>query len=134
MRHSKWRGVTIIDGTGLGDVMASYLEDIRPVVLKLYGKIRESIIAEGVSSIQLGEFGLPLKNVNHILNGEYWALTDELLDFDRSALDTLVWDMACCIFIAAWFVKGKCPPDATPKRNAPAVKPIAQGRKRHGSV
>jgi len=117
-RHKKWRGRTICDATGLGDVVCSSLS-IPHLPLKLVGKIRDEIIEEGLSAVQLGNVGLPLDDVHHVIDQRYWCLRDELTDFDETVLDHVVWDFVCCIFIGMWYAIGKRPKQKSKKKQSP---------------
>lgn len=114
-RHLKWGGKTIVDATGIGDVLASDLAKIHPLELKLVGRVREQIIEEGIATLENGEIGLPLqgdsehRGIEQVVNGEYWCLRDELTDFDSEALDHIIWDFVCCLFIGTWYAKGYRP-------------------------
>jgi len=140
-RHMKWKGKTIIDATGIGDVLGSDLAGIHPVLVKLVNPIRVQIIEEGLSALENGEIGIPLqgdtehKGIEQILNGEYWCLRDELTDFDPEALDYIIWDVVCCLFIGAWYSKG-FRPNKVKLRNVtvPQVNPRAKGRSKYGAV
>ena len=118
-RHKKWRGRTICDATGLGDVVCSSL-NIPHLPLKLNTKNREEIIEEGLSSIQLGNIGLPLEDVHQVIDQRYWCLRDELTDFDDTALDHVIWDFVCCIFIGVWYASGKRPRIRSNKNKKPS--------------
>jgi hypothetical protein len=138
-RHRKWRGVTVIDATGLGDVLASFLSDIQPICIKLEGGatgLRAAIIEEGISVVQMAEIGLPLSEVAHTLNGVYWSLKDEMLNFEPSALQHIVWDFICSLFLGIWVARGKrTGPKSNGKKKAPPrVKPRVKGVPRHAVV
>lgn len=134
-RHLKWGGKTIIDATGIGDVLASYLNEIHPVELKLHKKLEEQIIEIGQSLIENGEMGLPLSDIHHVINNEYWCLRDELTDFDSTALDYIIWDFVCCLFIGAWYVRGYRPADKSKKKNSPPrCVPMAKGANKYAMV
>lgn len=140
-RHAKWKGRTIVDATGIGDVLASDLADIKPLELKLVGRVRDQIIEEGIATLEKGDLGLPLngdsehKGIEQIINGEFWCLRDELTDFDPEALDHIVWDFVCCLFIGAWYAKGYRPSSDGKKRKPPAPKAArATGRSKYAGV
>lgn len=111
-RGSKWKGVTGIDATGIGDVLSSFLCDTAHIPFnfgKGQGALRDEIVDTGVAAIQCGEIGLPLSDprLNIVTNGELWSARDELSDFDRNTLDTLIWDFACALFMGIYLAKGK---------------------------
>jgi hypothetical protein len=134
-RHKVWRGATAVDATGLGDVLGSYLEAINPVLFKLNPGLRAQIIEEGVTTIEAGEIGLPLREITQVKGGEYWSLEDELTDFDPEALDVLVWDFVCALFIGIWLARGNRPRTAGGSKKAkPRVYPVARGVAKHVAV
>jgi len=140
-RHAKWKGKTVIDATGIGDVLGSDLASIRPVLVKLVNPIRAQIIEEGISSLENGEIGIPLqgdsqhKGIEQVLNGEFWCLRDELTDFDPECLEHIVWDFVCCLCIGAWFSKGFRPTKVKLREGAlPPVNARVKGRNKYGAV
>lgn len=130
-RHFKFRGVTGIDATGLGDVMDSFLADINPIPFKLHKRLRDEICETGVSVIQCGEIGLPLQEIHETINGQFWSARDELNDFDPEALDSIIWDFVCALFLGIWLAKGKRPPGTGIKANVPRCMPRAKGVSKH---
>ncbi len=140
-RHEKWHGKTVVDATGLGDVLGSDLSDIHPVLLKLNNQNRPQIIEEGLATLESGSIGLPLqgdsshKGIEQVLNGDFWCLRDELTDFDQEALDHIVWDFVCCLFIAAWYSKGYRPGNKNKNNRSPGLTaPRVKGVSKHGTV
>lgn len=111
-RHNKFRGITGIDATGLGDVVASFVNHLNPRLFNFgSNKLRADVIDTGISTILAGEIGLPLNDPQMcVLNkrdGTAWYARDELLDFDEDALDSLIWDFVCALFIGIYIAKGK---------------------------
>lgn len=140
-RHSKFRGKTILDATGLGDVIGSDLSDIKPVLVKLSTPVRNEIIEAGINAIEMGHLGLPLqgdgthKPIEQILGGEYWCLRDELTDFDPEALDHIIWDFVCCLFIGVWFSRGYRPGTKNKGKKAkPPSPPRVKGVCKYGAA
>ena len=128
-RNERWRGRTVIDATGLGDVMDSMLCDINPIPIKLSTTLRNNIIDEGIGTLQQGLIGIPLTSIHHVLNDEYWSLRDEFIDFDRKALDKIIWDMVCALFLGIWVAKGKT--NSNTNVNTTPLPARAKGVKRH---
>lgn len=141
-RQTKWGGKTVIDATGLGDVLGSDLADIHPVLVKFSSNIRSAIIEEGVACLENGEIGLPLqgntthKGIEQVLNGEYWCLRDELTDFDIDGLEHIVWDFVCCLCMGAWYSKGFRPNKVKVKGEEirPAMPARMKGINKYGTV
>lgn len=130
-RHIKFRGITGIDGTGLGDVMDSFLADINPISFKLHKKLRDDICETGASVVQCGEIGLPLDEIHQTLNGQLWTARDELNDFDPESLDIIIWDFVCALFLGIWLAKGKRPPGRGKEDNVPRCAPRVKGVAKH---
>ncbi|MCP4608915.1 MAG: hypothetical protein GY845_09400 [Planctomycetes bacterium] len=130
-RHFKFRGLTGIDGTGLGDVMDSFLAKINPISFKLHKRLRDDICEEGVSVCETGGIGLPLEEIHQTINGQYWCARDELNDFDPEALDEIVWDFVCALFLGIWLSKGKRPPSRNTKAIKSPCAPRVKGISKH---
>jgi len=130
-RQNLWKGKTAIDGTGIGDVMDSFLYDIKPTSVLLASKVRNDIIETGMLCIQTGGIGIPLSQMQQVLNGEFWSAKDELIDFDREALDEIIWDFVCALFIGIWIAKGHHYKKKSKKSIPPRVQPMAKGVTRH---
>lgn len=123
--HSRWPGRTGLDTTGLGDVVLSYVQSVRPISIQFASghggnRLKADIIENGLAMFEHGEIAYPEGIEMVEPDGSVWTLDDEVLNF---AVDTegLVWDMVCALFIAAWIVKGKheeneLPPPPVPSR------------------
>ena len=136
-RHLKFTGLTGIDATGLGDVLGSFLSDINPVLIKFNPTIRGQIIEHGISTIQAGQIGLPLNDIQQVIEGQFWGARDELSDFDPEATDNIIWDFACALFIGIWLAKGFRPNTKSPKKrshNRPKSSPRIQGVNKYATV
>ncbi len=107
-RHEKWGGETVIDKTGVGDVVYSYIEDIDPIGINLAtarGKLRQSIIDEGIALFENEILGIP-KDIEQVTDDEVWMLRDEISNFETNHLDVVIWDMVCAIFLAGFIATG----------------------------
>lgn len=135
-RNKKYVGRTVYDATGLGDVLDSHLQDLRPkpIGVKLTKPLEEDIIDVGVSVIQNGSIGLPLDQITQTLNGEYWSAEDELLDFEPSAKNEIIWDFVCALFLGIYFAVGKLKPSSKKPKAPPRVAPRAKGVSRYAST
>ncbi len=100
--HNKYGGVTIIDSTGLGDVVLSELDDIGAIGFNFGGGNRDLLLANFERAIFAGEVVW-----NHIEcpddNGGSWSLTDEIRAMDKSY--TNVGDGVCALALALWQVR-----------------------------
>jgi hypothetical protein len=106
LRNKKWRGITVADATGIGDVILDDLPfTVYPIILA--GKIQSEIISFGMTAIENAEIGLPLEQINQIIDGEYWSAYDELSDFDPQYTDSIIWDFVCTLFMGIWYIKTK---------------------------
>lgn len=124
LRAKTWGGPTIVDQTGLGDVVASYISDINPVMANFgRGQLREDMIAHGIGMTQRGEFGLP--HCEQVTQGEVWTAEDELRDFEPDQAGN-IWDFVCCLFMGLWYLKGKKFP-GNEEKAAPTMSPRAHG-------
>jgi hypothetical protein len=111
-RHEKWRGVTGIDGTGIGDVVDGFLTIPRRTFNFGDRGLRSEMIELGISTILGGRIGLPLsdRQMNCVARGgETWSAREELLDFDPDHLDHIVWDFVCALFMGIYLARGRRP-------------------------
>jgi hypothetical protein len=131
MRQMKWHGITLIDATGLGDVLDSFLNSNDIIPIKLNSTNENEIIESGLTSLQLGEIGLPLSDITQTLNGEYWSLRDELVDFEPDAKNSIIWDFVCALFMGIWYAKGHYNPDSKKRIFSPQILPLLKGINRH---
>jgi hypothetical protein len=127
LRQLKYKGITLIDATGIGDVIDSFLNSNDIVPIKLNSSNEEAIIESGLSALQTGEIGLPLDVINQTLNGEYWSLKDELMDFEPDHRDKIIWDFVCALFIGVWYAKGHYISGVNKARTAPQIVPLLKG-------
>jgi hypothetical protein len=100
--HRQFGGITIIDSTGLGDVVLSELSDIGAIGFNFGGGNRDLLLANLERAIFAGEvvwrdYEIPDDN------GGNWSLTDELRSIDGSYVN--VGDGACALALALWQVR-----------------------------
>jgi len=124
-RAKIWGGETVIDKTGLGDVVYSYIEDINPIGINLAtakGALRQSIIDEGISVFEMAKIGIP-KNfeITDEVENQVWLLKDEISDFDPEHLKVIIWDMVCAIFLAVWIATNHEIPNKEDKKPKPTI-------------
>ncbi len=100
--HARFGGVTIIDSTGLGDVVLSELDDIGAVGFNFGGGNRDLLLANLERAIFAGEVVWP-DNEYPDDNGGTWSLTDEIRAMDRSYEH--VGDGVCALALALWQVR-----------------------------
>jgi hypothetical protein len=127
LRQLRYKGITLIDATGIGDVIDSFLNSNDIIPVKLNASNEEAIIESGQSALQAGEIGLPLDVINQTLNGEYWSLKDELMDFEPEHRDKIIWDFVCALFIGIWYAKGHYISGVKKANNAPQIVPLLKG-------
>ena len=100
--HNQFDGITIIDSTGIGDVVLSELEDIGSIGFNFGGGNRDLLLANLERAIFAGEVVWP-----HIEmpddNGGTWSLTDEIRAMDKSYEN--VGDGVCALALALWQVR-----------------------------
>jgi len=108
--HGRYGGVTIIDSTGLGDVVLSELNDIGAVGFNFGGGNRDLLLANFERAIYAGE--VAWQDVEYPNgNGGTWSLTDEIRAMDKSYEN--VGDGVCALALALWQVRqraGEMPP------------------------
>lgn len=100
-RHKKYGGVTIIDSTGLGDVVLSELDDIGAVGFNFGGGNRDLLLANFERAIFSDEVRWPHEEL--IDGGSVWSLTDEIRAMDKSYIN--VGDGVCALALALWQVR-----------------------------
>jgi hypothetical protein len=100
-RHKKYGGITIIDSTGLGDVVLSELDDIGAVGFNFGGGNRDLLLANFERSIFSDEVRWPHEELPD--NGSAWSLTDEIRAMDKSYVN--VGDGVCALALALWQVR-----------------------------
>ncbi len=101
-RQRKYGGVTIIDSTGLGDVVLSELTDIGAIGFNFGGGNRDLLLANFERAVFAGEIAW----VHQELADEgkkVWSLTDEIRAMDKSY--TNVGDGVCALALALWQVR-----------------------------
>lgn len=132
-RDQKWFGKSVIDKTGVGDVVFSYIEEIDPIGIQLAqenGRLREDIINEGITTIEMGMIGIP-GGIEQVIDNELWTLRDELTDFDPENLKYVIWDMVCAIFLAIWVARGHRFSNKEKPKKIPSVCGV-RGVNKHG--
>lgn len=100
-RHRKYGGVTIIDSTGLGDVVLSELDDIGAVGFNFGGGNRDLLLANFERAVFAGDIVWPYQEI--IDGGEHWSLTDEIRAMDKCYQN--VGDGVCALALALWQVR-----------------------------
>jgi hypothetical protein len=133
--NQRWPGKTGLDTTGLGDVVLSYVQSVRPIAIQFASgsgghRLKAAIIENGLAMLEHGELGLPTDIEMVEPDGTVWTLDDELYNFTTDTTG-LIWDMVCAIFIAAWIVKGKHTNEDEPPPPAP---PRVKGANKYAMV
>jgi hypothetical protein len=111
--QERFGGITIIDSTGLGDVVLSELDDIGAVGFNFGGGNRDLLLANLERAIFAGEVCWP--DINYPDNdsanesgivsagGSTWSLADEIRAVDKAYQN--VGDGACALALALWQVR-----------------------------
>jgi len=133
-RVKKWGGILVLDRTGLGDVVWSYLSDLNPIGINLataHGKLEQDIISEGLSHFETGKIGVP-PDIEQITepDNELWTLRDELTDFSPDNKDNIIWDFVCALFLGIWVARGHAKPENNEPKPRPAVPMVAGSPRR----
>lgn len=101
-RHRKYGGVTIVDSTGLGDVVLSELNDIGAVGFNFGGGNRDLLLANFERAVFSGEILWPYEEFPDT-GGSIWSLTDEIRAMDKMYAN--VGDGVCALALALWQVR-----------------------------
>lgn len=101
-RHNKYGGITIIDSTGLGDVVLAELADIGAVGFNFGGGNRDLLLANLERAIFAGEIVWPHLELPDD-DGGTWSLTDEIRAMDGSY--QYVGDGVCALALALWQIR-----------------------------
>jgi hypothetical protein len=100
--HNHYGGITIIDSTGLGDVVLSELDDIGAIGFNFGGGNRDLLLANLERAIYANEVIWPEIDIPDD-NGGNWSLTDEIRGMDKSYEN--VGDGVCALALALWQVR-----------------------------
>jgi hypothetical protein len=100
--HARYGGITIIDSTGLGDVVLSELGDIGAIGFNFGGGNRDLLLANLERAIYAGEVLWPDDELPDD-GGGTWSLTDEIRAMDKSYQH--VGDGVCALALALWQVR-----------------------------
>lgn len=98
-RHRDYGGETIIDSTGLGDVVWQELKDIKAVGFVFTPKSKPELLTNLQAQFEAGNVGVPLIETAG-KNGEYWCLTEELRELNWT--DNNNADAAMALALALW--------------------------------
>jgi len=97
-RHKRYGGITIIDSTGLGDVVLAELDEIGAIGFNFGGGNRDLLLANFERAIFAGEIVWP--HIEHPDDGGVWSLTDEIRAMDKNYGN--VGDGVCALALALW--------------------------------
>ena len=98
-RHNKLGGVTIVDSTGLGDVVLAELDDIGAIGFNFGGGNRDLLLANLERAIFADEVRWPHIELPNP-DGGTWSLTDEVRAMDKSYVN--IGDGVCALALALW--------------------------------
>lgn len=130
--HKKWPGVTVIDYTGVGDVVGSYIQEISPILIKLTEKLKADIITHCVTEFEHGNVGLPL--IEHVAkDGTTWLAENEIRDF-QIVTGNIIWDFVCALFLAIWVADGKHSQSLKPKSQSNPSVVVLKGINKHADL
>jgi len=100
--QERYGGITVIDSTGLGDVVLAELDDIGAVGFNFGGGNRDLLLANLERAIFAGEVTWPDVEYPDDAGGE-WSLTDEIRAMDKAYAN--VGDGVCALALALWQVR-----------------------------
>lgn len=101
-RHRKYGGITIVDSTGLGDVVLAELSDIGAVGFNFGGGNRDLLLANLERAVFAGEIVWPYIELPDD-GGSAWSVTDEIRAMDKSYKH--VGDGVCALALALWQIR-----------------------------
>jgi hypothetical protein len=104
-RHARYGGQTIIDATGLGDVVHAELTDIGAQGFNFGergGRAKNELIAALEQAFATGVIAIP-EIEQHTESGDYWTLTGELREFGWE--DNSHCDAAFALALAIWLAR-----------------------------
>jgi hypothetical protein len=102
--QERYGGITVIDSTGLGDVVLSELDDIGAVGVNFGGGNRDRLMANLERAIFAGEVTWPDTRYPDDAGG-HWSLTDEIRAMDKAFQN--VGDGVCALALALWQVRDR---------------------------
>ncbi|OGC92771.1 MAG: hypothetical protein A2W25_13795 [candidate division Zixibacteria bacterium RBG_16_53_22] len=100
--QQRFGGITVIDSTGLGDVVLAELDDIGAVGVNFGGGNRDLLLVNLERAIFAGEVTWPDTEYSDDGRGK-WSLTDEIRAMDKAY--TNVGDGVCALALALWQVR-----------------------------
>ncbi len=101
-RKREYGGDTIIDSTGLGDVVISELDDIRPIGFIFTNHSKSELLTNLQAEFAAGNVALPYVE-NDLTGPDYWNFIDELRDLNWN--ENSHCDAAMALALALWGAK-----------------------------
>lgn len=101
-RKLAYGGDTIIDSTGLGDVVISDVSDIKPIGFIFTRKSKAELLLNLQMAFEREELGLPYIETG-VGSNEYWSLIDELRELQWE--ENSHCDAAMALALALWGVR-----------------------------
>jgi hypothetical protein len=98
-RHHEYGGETVIDSTGLGDVIWQELKDIKAIGFIFSPKSKAELLTNLQAQFESGNIGVPLVETA-TESGDYWSLTEELRELNWTENTTA--DAAMALALALW--------------------------------
>jgi len=98
-RQREYGGETIIDSTGLGDVVLGELKDIKAVGFSFSPKSKAELLTNLQAQFESGNIGLP--SIDMLTDGgDYWSFTQELRELNWTENTTA--DAAMALALCLW--------------------------------
>jgi len=101
-RKREYGGDTVIDATGVGDVVLAEVEDIRPIGFIFTGHSKAELLTNLQSQFAGGNVALPSIETD-VGGSDYWSLVDELRDLNWDRNNHC--DAAMALALALWGAK-----------------------------
>ena len=109
-RHREYGGDTIIDATGLGDVILGELQDIKAFGFVFTPKSKAELLTNLQAQFETGKIGLP--QIDMEIGSDYWSFTEELRELNWDDNNTA--DAAMALALALWQAKSLVHQTVTP--------------------
>ncbi len=98
-RRREFGGETVIDSTGLGDVVLGELKDIKAVGFIFSAKSKAELLTNLQAQFESGNVGVPLVEIASD-GGDYWCLTEELRELNWT--ENTAADAVMALALALW--------------------------------
>ncbi|MCK4856957.1 MAG: hypothetical protein KAT58_03215 [candidate division Zixibacteria bacterium] len=110
-RQHEYGGETVIDSTGIGDVVVSHVDDIKPHGFIFTAQSKAELLTNLQSEFEAGNLGIP--QVEQNTGEEYWSLSEELREVSWEQNNHC--DAVMALALALWPLRPQAITKATPQ-------------------